>query len=1139
MGSGSDTSPSTTTPEVLVCLQATSTKMLVDVEVNGVPARALIDTGATLSCVNRDFINRHHDINTTMSDPVDIRVADSRVHRSMSSIRDAAIHFGGAPLSINLVTLPLPNKIDVLLGTDFLSKYGANIQFRQEGARISIGMESKLAPTINQSPEVLQVGYAGDNLRLELTTTEALLKYARQHPDQPVICLAGTGPEARPPPVVLSHPHRDLLEPVLHQYAKAFQLPRGVPSREGSVPMRIPLRPGATLPRSKQFHIPHHQQRLLASWVAKAIDRGWVEEVQSPCNTSVFLVPKPGKPGEYRTVLDFRPINAITELDYQSAVHHAQHLLERLQPAQLLSVCDLDDGFFQLPIHVDDRPLTAFTVGGTQYQYTVAPQGLCGVPLAFQREVNRILRLHRLLDSVTLGTLLPYMTDTQRSKYAEGDPDSVVGGVVAYVDDILSFTFEADAVLHTALLAALLNACVKEQLSIKPSKCSLMQPTVKFLGFTVGQGQLRTDPDKIAVLKRWEPPKTATHVRSFLGFCNYFRRMIPSFADISQPLVDLTKKSAIFQWGQEHQQAFSMLISLLVSEPVVILPDFSAPFVVVTDASGAALGACLMQEREDMLRPVAYDSKALRGAELNYSAQHLEAYAVVWAVRKWRYYLWGSPFAVRILSDHRSLQHIRKQKDLQGRLARWQEILSEFDYHVEYLPGRDNVVADALSRHPTTPPATSVLKHLRSSIHPTGAQRTPTVDVLHCHHLLMAGGLTQSEPEEHTLDIDTRVPLTRDKAEEIFQDLSYTDDPDFGPRVEVFNMIHASPELTQQTLVDATQLDPRLFPEHLRKYLPKLMYYAYKRDSHRLYNQSTAGLTLVVPRGPTRRRLISTYHDDSIAGHRGTRPTYLRLRRHFYWHRMLKDVESYVTTCELCARAKSRTTPQHGLLQSPGLPLHPYLTISMDFIMTLPKDPITGHDAVLVVVDRFSKHCQLIPTFTSVTGQGTAELLRHRVFLEYGWPADVICDRDPRFTGHWFRDFCQYSGIHLSMSSGNHPETDGSTERVNRVVEEVLRCYINYNQSNLFSLLPTIQFALNDTPRADTNKTPFEVLRGTGPLRPIEIAAKAYAGGSVQSLSDHFDRIETTQSVTLYVTPSGRPKQLMYINQTNTVGRSP
>ena len=761
-----------------------------------------------------------------------------------------------------------------------------------------------------------------------------------------------------------------------------------------------------------------------------------------------------------------------------------------------------------------------------------------GVPLAFQREVNRILTKNKLTQ-LSLESIWKYLSGKAKTKYSNWDRSTVVGGVTAYIDDMLTHTELDDVDIHAAALECLFNACLKDQLFIKLAKCDFCRRRVKFLGFIVGNGEIATDPDKVKAVQQWQPPTTVTQVRSFLGFCNYFKHMIPGFAEIANPLHQLTKKTEPFVWTSERESAFNYFKQILCSDLIVKLPDWDKPFVVVSDASTTAVGACLMQPYGDQLLPIYYFSRSLRGAELNYSAQHLEAFGVILAIQKWKYFLWGAPFSIRILSDHRSLQHWRSQKDLQGRMARWQEILSEFGYQIEYVPGRLNVLADALSRFPTLPETARVIKTLSEQ---TKIPSSSTVkEVNRVQRVLMV----------NDVDDDSSNPvkgqLTRDANQsrfsfEVLKTLVYNDDPDFGPLFKLISLLKTDKQLIQYLDIHPSQLDLKLIPTQLHKFVPKLQYYSV--TDNLLFNLSEHGSALVLPnveieytelygeqrKQSVRRQVISYFHDDTMGGHRGGQATYLRVRRSFYWHRMKSDIDAFVKTCDVCNRAKSRTTSQLGLLQSPGLPNGPYLTISMDFIMSLPKDPIAGYDGILVVVDRFTKHTHLIPTFTSVTGKGTAELLKQFIFNEYGWPVEIICDRDPRFTGQWFKDFCHFTGVQCSMSSGNHPQTDGSTERVNRVVEEMVRCYIDYDQTNIYNLLPELQFAINDTPRSDTGLSAFEMLRGVSPLRPIDLATQVYRQSSVASLTDYFDRLTATQ---LIVRDKLREAQSQYVYQAN------
>ncbi|GKB45950.1 putative reverse transcriptase domain-containing protein, partial [Tanacetum coccineum] len=187
-------------------------------------------------------------------------------------------------------------------------------------------------------------------------------------------------------------------------------------------------------------------------------------------------------------------------------------------------------------------------------------------------------------------------------------------------------------------------------------------------------------------------PRTPSKVRSFLGLAGYYHRFIEEFSKIAKPFTVLTQKSKTFDWGKEQENAFQTLKDKLCNAPVLALPDGPEDFVVYCDASGLGLGCVLMQR----IKVIAYASRQLKIHEKNYTTHDLELGAVVFALKIWRHYLYGTKSV--IYTDHKSLQHIFSQKELNMRQRRWRELFSDYDCEIRYHPGKANVVADALSR---------------------------------------------------------------------------------------------------------------------------------------------------------------------------------------------------------------------------------------------------------------------------------------------------------------------------------------------------------------------------------------------------------------------------------------------------------
>jgi hypothetical protein len=206
---------------------------------------------------------------------------------------------------------------------------------------------------------------------------------------------------------------------------------------------------------------------------------------------------------------------------------------------------------------------------------------------------------------------------------------------------------------------------------------------------------IEVDGAKIDAIRSWPTPQTITQVRSFLGLAGFYRRFVRDFSTIATPLHELMKKGVSFHWGPAKDQAFDTLKVRLTSAPLLQLPDFGKTFELECDASGVGIGGLLMQGG----KPVAYFSEKLNGPTLNYSMYDKEFYALVRSLETWQHYLWPKEFIIH--SDHEPLKYLRMQNKLNRRHAKWVEFIESFPYIIKHKKGKDNVIADALSRRYT------------------------------------------------------------------------------------------------------------------------------------------------------------------------------------------------------------------------------------------------------------------------------------------------------------------------------------------------------------------------------------------------------------------------------------------------------
>ncbi|KAK9888747.1 hypothetical protein WA026_000974 [Henosepilachna vigintioctopunctata] len=269
--------------------------------------------------------------------------------------------------------------------------------------------------------------------------------------------------------------------------------------------------------------------------------------------------------------------------------------------------------------------------------------------------------------------------------------------IFAYLDDIIiaSPTFES----HLTALEYVFKKLKSAGLTINLEKCQFCRPSLKYLGFIIDAGGLRTDPDKVSAMLNYPTPKTTSDIKRLIGLVSWYRRFIKDFSAISAPINNLLhgkKKGQPIKWTAGAEDALSIIKERLTTAPVLASPDFSKPFVIQCDASMNAAGCVLYQECDGLEHPIAYASRSLTKTERKYSVTEKEALAVLFGIEHFRPYVEGTHF--KVITDHHSLLWLKNLKDPAMRLARWSLKLSQYSFDIEHRKGVLNVVPDALSR---------------------------------------------------------------------------------------------------------------------------------------------------------------------------------------------------------------------------------------------------------------------------------------------------------------------------------------------------------------------------------------------------------------------------------------------------------
>ncbi|KAE9296257.1 hypothetical protein PR003_g23803, partial [Phytophthora rubi] len=490
---------------------------------------------------------------------------------------------------------------------------------------------------------------------------------------------------------------------VLREYRDVVpdDIPAELPQDKG-VQHKIDLVPGTKYCVKRQWPLPREQVKAIDDFFESRRKAGQVRESKSPHSAPTFCIKK--AQGGWRIVHAYNELNDAT-VPVQTPIPRKDVIIDSMALSTIFSALDLREGFYQIIMRESDIPLTTVsTPSGMLWEWLVMPQGLENAPATFNRCVTHLLR-------------------------------SVRDFAPSYFDDVFIHSRAVDGKseveMHKEHLRKLFALMRKHKLYANQKKCIFGASEIPVLGCLVGKNGVRPDPGKVRVINEWLTSSNVKELTQFLGLATYLCKYVSNYAGKIRPLPQLLKKDAAWVWTADCQQAFDAVQQGLTEAPILAVADQDRPFHVVCDASDFAIGCALMQhDHEGRDRVVYYQSRQLKPAERNYPVHDKELLGMKYALAKFRVYLLGSrPFVV--YTDHASLRTAIKSPHISQRMARWLSFFAEYNFQVEYKPGRLNVVADALSRRPdyavhkadanaigvarTSTPSSSLLDDVRSA----------------------------------------------------------------------------------------------------------------------------------------------------------------------------------------------------------------------------------------------------------------------------------------------------------------------------------------------------------------------------------------------------------------------------------------
>jgi transposase InsO family protein len=820
--------------------------------------------------------------------------------------------------------------------------------------------------------------------------------------------------------------HRSAIEDILWRNKILFDPTPSIIN----IPPQSAIRTGDYPPiHSKQYSASHKDQQVKSQETQKLLDRGQIEESTSPWSSPVVLVKKKDK--TMRFCIDYRRLNSVTIKD-AFPLPRIDEIFDQLNDAKYYTKFDFKSGYFQVPLSKEDRPKTAFSTRDNHYQFTVLPQGITNGPATFQRIINHIL-------------------GPARWKYA-----------LAYIDDVIIYSNTIEEHLtHLNQICQLLKGA---RFRLNPEKCEIAQTQTDYLGHRIQNGEIRPCPTNISGLLNTKTPETADEACKFVKAAEYYRKFIPNFSQIAEPLRKFVPTTRTQQkkgqktkitLSQEETEAFEKLKQFLTTDLVLRIPNNRFPFKIQTDASDEGIGAVLLQVYPEGNRPVAYISKKFTLAQRRWSPIEQECYAFIHALDKWHNYLSGIKFTWE--TDHKALTQLNKKAQVNKRCERWRLKIQEYDFDVKHIPGLQNTMPDYLSRSPVED-----AEEDPDEISPVMSQSTQT----DFENDFEYGPMTNV--------VQTRAGKLRELNDKksFNEDATKSDTPMEENRIIPF---------TREDLIQAQQND-KYTQNILNNIKTNKKYYMENNLLMRRLHHPVP----YVPEGEIRKSILRIYHDTAANGaHFGRNKTLHKIKTRYFWPMMNKDIDNYVKSCIPCAQHNPRRQKTPGKLRPIQPPEGVWQLVAMDFHGPINPASQRGNKYIITLTDILSKF-MVTKAVRDNSAQTVVRFLKEDIISKFGTPRCILTDNGTHFTSSLTNELIKQIGATHLYSTPYHPQSNGQIERFNSTMDAKIAALSNSRKTNWDDQLSLVTFNYNTSIHSSTKQIPFEMMYGRKPVLPFD-----------------------------------------------------